>query len=80
MADAEALLDISNTLVTSVRSFSSEGTTPLDFITGLLKDFGQSRQVSVASTSENDRISFRWKDLGLSVSSIFQKGYGCCTM
>ncbi|KAK4740796.1 hypothetical protein SAY87_024384 [Trapa incisa] len=80
VADAEALLDISNTLVTSVRSFSSEGATPLDFIAGLLKDFGHSRLLSGASISENDQISVRWKDLGLSVSPIFQKGYGCCTM
>ncbi|KAK4793632.1 hypothetical protein SAY86_024067 [Trapa natans] len=80
VADAEALLDISNALITSVRSFSSEGATPLDFITGLLKDFGQSRIVSGASASESDQISVRWKDLGLSVSTIFQKGYGCCTM
>ncbi|KAK4758147.1 hypothetical protein SAY87_019448 [Trapa incisa] len=80
VADAEALLDISNALITSVRSFSSEGATPLDFITGLLKDFGQSRIVSGASASESDQISVRWKDLGLSVLTIFQKGYGCCTM
>jgi len=41
IADAEALLGIASTLVTSVRSQSSEGITPSDFITALLKKFGQ---------------------------------------
>ncbi|OWM69240.1 non-structural maintenance of chromosomes element 4 homolog A-like [Punica granatum] len=81
VADAEALLDIASTLVNSVKSFSSEGITPSDFITGLLKDFGRCRRVSGASTSQNyDHVSVKWKDLGLSVSPIFRKGYGCCTM
>ena len=41
IADAEALLDITTTLVKSVRSQSSEGITPSDFVTALLKKFGQ---------------------------------------
>ncbi|KAG8060304.1 hypothetical protein GUJ93_ZPchr0002g23330 [Zizania palustris] len=40
IADAEALLDIANAFVTSVRSQSSEGITPSDFVTAVLKKFG----------------------------------------
>jgi len=74
IADAEALLDIASTLVTSVRSQSSEGITPSDFITALLKKFGQQ------GTSEDEAALLRWDDLGLSVSHAFRPVPGCCTM
>ncbi|PAN04501.1 hypothetical protein PAHAL_1G071500 [Panicum hallii] len=74
IADAEALLDIASTLVTSVRSQSSEGITPSDFITALLKKFGQQ------GTSDDDAALLRWDDLGLSVSHAFRPVPGCCTM
>ncbi|KAJ3679025.1 hypothetical protein LUZ60_017036 [Juncus effusus] len=77
VADAEALLDITNTLVTSVRSHSNEGITPSDFITALLTKFAQNDPL-------NDEIggpvSFDWKKLGSSVSHVFMNGFGCCTM
>ncbi|CAA2974441.1 non-structural maintenance of chromosomes element 4 homolog A-like isoform X2, partial [Olea europaea subsp. europaea] len=41
VADAEALFDITNTLVTSVKAYTNEGVTPSDFVTCLLRDFGQ---------------------------------------
>jgi len=74
IADAEALLDIASTLVTSVRSQSSEGITPSDFITALLKKFGQ------RGNSEDEAALLRWVDLGLSVSHAFRPVPGCCTM
>lgn len=74
IADAEALLGIASTLVTSVRSQSSEGITPSDFITALLKKFGQQ------GTPDDESVSLRWGDLGHSVSHIFRPMPGCCTM
>ncbi|PRQ35478.1 putative non-structural maintenance of chromosome element 4, Nse4/EID family [Rosa chinensis] len=71
VADAEALLDITNTLVTSVKSQSSAGITPSDFITCLIRDFGQLR---------DGHASIRWKDVGVAVAPIFKRAHGCCTM
>ncbi|KAL5212255.1 hypothetical protein ABZP36_023102 [Zizania latifolia] len=74
IADAEALLDIANTLVTSVRSQSSEGITPSDFVTAMLKKFGQPGGL------DSEAASLRWDDIGLSVSHVFRAALGCCTM
>ncbi|XP_062218459.1 non-structural maintenance of chromosomes element 4 homolog A-like isoform X2 [Phragmites australis] len=74
IADAEALLDIANTLVTSVRSQSSEGITPSDFVTALLKKFGQQGSLDA------EAASLRWGDVGLSVSHVFRAVPGCRTM
>ncbi|XP_066163090.1 non-structural maintenance of chromosomes element 4 homolog A isoform X1 [Oryza sativa Japonica Group] len=74
IADAETLLDIANTLVTSVRSQSSEGITPSDFVTAMLKKFGQSGGL------DSEAASLRWGDVGLSVSHVFRAAPGCCTM
>ncbi|XP_050367561.1 non-structural maintenance of chromosomes element 4 homolog A-like [Argentina anserina] len=71
VADAEALLDITNTLVTSVKSQSSAGITPSDFITCMIRDFGQLR---------DGNASIRWKDIGLGVAPIFKRAHGCYTM
>ncbi|KAK9170521.1 hypothetical protein Syun_002661 [Stephania yunnanensis] len=77
VADAEALLDIANTLVTSVRSHGNEGVTPSDLVTSLLRSFGQTNGGS--STTESS-VSMDWKSIGLSVSHIFNRVPGCCTM
>ncbi|OVA20866.1 Non-structural maintenance of chromosome element 4 [Macleaya cordata] len=77
VADAEALLDIANTLVTSVKAQNSDGVTPSDFITCLLRNFGH--QNGVAST-EHSQTSLVWKDIGLDICHIFRKVPGFCTM
>ncbi|GAB2212043.1 hypothetical protein Drorol1_Dr00025387 [Drosera rotundifolia] len=76
VADAEALLDIANSLVTSVRSQSKEGITPSDLITCLIRDFGE----IVRNESQGDYISLKWSSIGLLVSSVFMKADGCSTM
>lgn len=73
MADAEALLDLANTLVTSVRSQSGEGITPSDFVNALLKNFSR-------SDVENNPNMFKWADVGLGVSHVFMEASGCSTM
>ncbi|KAK3442428.1 hypothetical protein EUGRSUZ_B02593 [Eucalyptus grandis] len=78
VADAEALLGIANTLVSSVKSYSSDGITPSDFVNCLLKEFGQ--PMGGLGIGENDQVPFIWKDLGVRVSPIFRNFQGCCTM
>ncbi|CAL0316290.1 unnamed protein product [Lupinus luteus] len=70
VADAEALLDLTRTLVGSVKSLLNEGITPAQFVGSLLKDYGQ----------EGSENSINWKKLGMSVSPIFMNVHGCCTM
>ena len=77
VADAEALLDIANTLVTSVRSQSNDGVTPSDFVTAMLRNFGQ-RDGHVNVDSAYNMIS--WAEVGIAVSHILRKVPGCCTM
>ncbi|KAK3000019.1 hypothetical protein RJ639_024436 [Escallonia herrerae] len=78
VADAEALLDITNTLVTSVKAHGSDGVTPADFVNCLLRDFGQ--QGGASGSTDEGSNSIRWKDLALAVSDIFRGGVGCSTM
>ena len=78
VADAEALLDITNTLVTSVKAHGNEGITPSDFVSCLLQEFGQNPGVS--TSAEDAGNSIVWKDIGLVVSHIFKRASGCCTM
>lgn len=78
IADAEALFDITNTLVGSVKAFNIDGVTPSDFVSCLLRDFGQE---GGQSNSQNElRSSIRWEDIGQVVSHVFRSAPGCRTM
>jgi len=77
VADAEALFDIANSLVTAFRSQANEGMTPSDFVTALLRRFG------LRSGTENVCNGLNivsWGDIGCAVSRVFRKAPGCCTM
>ncbi|GLU19444.1 hypothetical protein SLE2022_356960 [Rubroshorea leprosula] len=78
VADASALLDITNTLVTSVKSQSNHGISLAEFITCLITDFGKS-SMTLAS-EENELVSINWQDLGLQVSPILRMCKGVRTM
>ncbi|KAK4404938.1 Non-structural maintenance of chromosomes element 4A [Sesamum angolense] len=78
VADAEALFDITNTLVTSVKAYNNEGVTPSDFVSCLLRDFGQLGGPS--SSQDEARSLVRWIDIGQVVSHVFRSAPGCCTM
>lgn len=78
VTDAEALLDITNTLVTFVKAHSNEGISPSDFINSLLRNFGQ--QGLPSSSSDHGRNSIAWKDIGRAVSHVIMRVPGCCTM
>ncbi|KAK1287235.1 hypothetical protein QJS10_CPB19g00975 [Acorus calamus] len=72
VADAEALLDIANTLVTTVKSHGNGGVSQADFVTALLRNFGQGEETA--------RKAMCWLDIGTAVSHIFKKVPGCCTI
>lgn len=74
IADAEALLDITTSLVTSVRSHSALGITPSHLVAGLLKKFGSQGSV------DGEGASLSWGDVGLDTSHVFMAVLGCCTM
>lgn len=78
VADAEALLGLTSTLVSCVKSQHSEGLTPSDFVFCLIRNFGQSNRA--ISTQEDAQNSICWKDIGVDVSHVFSKAPGCCTM
>ncbi|KAL3533922.1 hypothetical protein ACH5RR_007443 [Cinchona calisaya] len=78
VADAEALLDVANTLVTSVKAHSSEGLTPSDFVSSLLENFAQ--QDGPSGSRDAGSNSVRWKEIGLAVSHVFRSAPGCSTM
>lgn len=77
VADAEALLDITSTLVTSVKSQSNDGTTPSDFVTALLRSFGHGDETT---NNDNGHSLISWSEVGLAVSHVLGKVPGCCTM
>ncbi|CAJ1977802.1 unnamed protein product [Sphenostylis stenocarpa] len=68
VADAEALLDLTRTLLGSVRSLANEGITPSQFVSSLLIRYGQGQD------------SIDWQKLGLAVSPIFLSVHGSSTM
>ncbi|KAJ4838136.1 hypothetical protein Tsubulata_037465 [Turnera subulata] len=79
VADAEALLDIANSLFSSVRAHNKDGITASDFVDCVLQEFGKQN-----ASSRRDRRSIRnrmaWKDIGIAVSHIFSSSRGCATM
>lgn len=81
VVDAEALLDITSTLVTSVKSQSNEGVTPTDFVSCLLTMFGESNSSRLSSQGNNNaQMLINWKGVGLAVSPFLSTCRGCSTM
>ncbi|CAG7868032.1 unnamed protein product [Brassica rapa] len=78
IADAEAFLDIANTMLSSVKSQSVNGVSPAEFVNALVNGFGQPSQRIDADESAS--VSIKWKDLGLAVCSTVLVSCGCSTM
>ncbi|KAF3327327.1 non-structural maintenance of chromosomes element 4 A-like protein [Carex littledalei] len=76
VADAETLLDITTSLVRSLRSQRS-GPTPSDFVDALARKFGVPDR---DGTHTNYLGIASWQSIGMSVSHIFMRGHGYCTM
>ncbi|KAL6549646.1 hypothetical protein OROHE_008377 [Orobanche hederae] len=77
VADAETLLGLTRTLAASVKTHTSGGVTPAEFVSCLIREFGQ--QNSMKRLSENSPY-FSWQSIGLLVSTIFMNGPGCMTL
>ncbi|KAM7271132.1 hypothetical protein ACFE04_030346 [Oxalis oulophora] len=78
VADAEALLDITTFLVTSIREQNSEGISISDFVSCIFRDFGQ-HGGSISSHAQVNN-SINWKNIGVAVSDSFRSSSGCRTM
>ncbi|KAG6427033.1 hypothetical protein SASPL_111272 [Salvia splendens] len=78
VADAEALFDITNTLVTSVKAYNNDGLTPSDCVSCLLRDFGKEGGPSSNRNEQSGPI--RWEDIGEVVSVVFSSAPRCRTM
>ncbi|GKB08062.1 non-structural maintenance of chromosomes element 4 homolog A, partial [Tanacetum coccineum] len=78
VANAEAFVDITNTLVTFVKAQINEGVTVTDFMSSLLKGFG--RLGGRHDGTDGSRNVAKWKKLRIVVSHVFYKGDGCCTV
>ncbi|CAI0440700.1 unnamed protein product [Linum tenue] len=78
VADAEALLGLTTTLVTSVKARSSDGITVGGFVTKLMNSFGHS--TPTLGDEENSPVSIAWKEIGLFVSPAFRRCSGFSTM
>uniref|UniRef100_A0A0D3CG54 Non-structural maintenance of chromosomes element 4 n=2 Tax=Brassica TaxID=3705 RepID=A0A0D3CG54_BRAOL len=76
VADAEAFLDIANTIMSSVKSHSTNGVSPAEFVNALVNGFGQAS----LGVDETAPVSIKWKDLGLAVCSTVFVSCGCSTM
>ncbi|KAK8496697.1 hypothetical protein V6N13_126075 [Hibiscus sabdariffa] len=74
IADAEALLDITNTLLTSVKATNGDGITVTDFVNSLLTDFAKQ------SSRQDGRTLIDWKKIGVEVSHVSRISPGFCTM
>ncbi|KAL3322323.1 hypothetical protein AABB24_039779 [Solanum stoloniferum] len=79
VADAEALFDLTRTLVASVKSHSADDVIPYIFLSSLLEAFGPRSAKHEKGLSPNEN-TVGWKKLGLAVSPIFRNGRGCHTM
>lgn len=78
VADAETLLDITSAVVSSVQAENKDGITVSDFVSCLLRDFGQTSGPS--SSREDTRTSIAWREIGNVVPHFFTRNLGCSTM
>ncbi|WOL12033.1 non-structural maintenance of chromosomes element [Canna indica] len=77
VADAEALLGITNSLFTLVKSQRNGQISPSEFVNALMRKF---MQKAIGSNSDYSHSMFAWKDIGLVVSRMFGKDPKCHTM
>ncbi|KAJ4979081.1 hypothetical protein NE237_009861 [Protea cynaroides] len=76
VADLETLLEITIGVLNSAKVHCNEGVTPSDFVTSLLRDFGQGGGINHA----NSQNLMAWSDIGKTLGYVFRRVPGCCTM
>ncbi|KAJ4705576.1 Non-structural maintenance of chromosomes element 4 [Melia azedarach] len=79
VADAEILLDLTSAVLTSIQAENKDGITVSDFVSTLLRDFGQPTS-GLSSSREDGGTSIAWADVGAAVSHLFRSNLGCSTM
>ncbi|XP_010509292.1 PREDICTED: non-structural maintenance of chromosomes element 4 homolog B-like [Camelina sativa] len=80
VADAEALLDLVDSVVSSVKSQSAHGgVSPAEFVNALINGFGKT-SLRIDADEENRKMSMNWKDLGFAVCTTVLVSCGCSTM
>ena len=72
IADAEALLDLANALVSSTKVENRDGLTPLEFVTALISKF-----VARASPFVDSNELFSWTSLCCAILAQFMIVVGC---
>lgn len=77
VADAEALLGLTSILMDSVRSHTTAGVTPPEFLSCLIREFGQLKRQKKFS---DNTYNVSWQTIGSFVSPIFMCGSGLRTM
>jgi len=81
VADAETLFDLTSTLLATVkRSQNSDSATPVDFISGILRNYSDQACGSRPLEGNDDQTQISWRNLGLLAASVFQDAAGTCTM
>lgn len=79
VADAETLFDLTSTLLATVkRSQNSDGATPVDFISAILRNYSDNGSRSLEGNDDQTQIS--WRNLGILAASVFHDAAGTCTM
>ncbi|XP_057859539.2 non-structural maintenance of chromosomes element 4 homolog A isoform X1 [Cryptomeria japonica] len=81
VADAEALNDITSALLASVKSTqNSNGISIPDFISALLRSYGDKANGNTALQGNNNQTYISWEKLGLDASTIFSPAAGASTL
>lgn len=81
VADAETLFDLTSTLFATVkRSQNSDGATPVDFTSAILRNYSDQAYGSRSLEGNDDQTQISWRNLGLLAASVFQDAAGICTM
>ncbi|XP_027167018.1 non-structural maintenance of chromosomes element 4 homolog A-like [Coffea eugenioides] len=77
VADAQVMLNLTTTLLTSTESLSLGAFTPANFVSSLKRQFVEDSQRIQSGNSSN---SISWKAIGRAAAHVFKQGIGCRTM
>ncbi|CDP17504.1 unnamed protein product [Coffea canephora] len=77
VADAQVMLNLTTTLLTSTESLGLGAFTPANFVSSLKRQFAEDSQRIQSGNSSN---SISWKAIGRAAAHVFKQGIGCRTM
>nr|XP_043634533.1 non-structural maintenance of chromosomes element 4 homolog A-like [Erigeron canadensis] len=76
VSDAEALRELSTTLLASIKVQSTGSLTPSVFVSSVITEYGKKR----VGRGIDECVEILWQDIGLHVSPLFMFSGGSCTM